>query len=66
MNEDKHSYAEFGAYTMEWPILAFADSFGNIFVYNAYKNYMLQRIPLDPSSERDDLRIIKMFMSSTY
>jgi hypothetical protein len=36
---------------MEWPLFAFGDTFGNIFVYNAYKNYMLQRIPLDPDGK---------------
>lgn len=66
MQEDKHSYAEFGAYYMEWPLFCFADGFGNIFVYNCYKTYMLQRIPLDPKEERNDLRIIKLHMSKDY
>ena len=33
--EDRHAYAEFGAYELEWPIFVFADNFGNLFVYNA-------------------------------
>lgn len=37
----KHSYAEYGAYFLEFPLFVFADSNGNIFVYNAYKNYLM-------------------------
>ena len=51
---------------MEWPLFAFSDSFGNIFVFNAYKNYLLQRIPLDPDGYQTDLRICKLFISSEY
>ena len=39
--ESRFTYAEYGAYSLEWPIFAFADSFGNIFIYNAYKNYII-------------------------
>lgn len=65
-SEAKHSYAEYGSYFLEWPLFAFADSFGNIFVYNAYKNYLLQRIPLDPQGESTDLRICKIYISPDY
>jgi hypothetical protein len=62
----KHEYAEYGAFFMEWPLFTFGDSFGNLFVYNAYKNYMIQRIPLDPEGKKTDLRICKIFIASDY
>ena len=66
MDQDKYTYAEYGAHFLEWPIFAFADSFGNIFVYNAYKNYMIQRVSLDPERKCLDLRIAKLYISPDY
>ena len=51
---------------MQWPMFAFADNFGNVFIYNTQKNYMIQRIPMDPEMQRTDLRICKISISTNY
>lgn len=51
---------------MQWPIFGFADNFGNVFFYNTYTNYVIQRVEMDPEMLRTDLRICKMFISTDY
>ena len=58
-----HELSEFGAYSMSFPFLSFADFLGNVYVVNLFDKNTMYRIPVEQNRKlmndcsRSDLKI---------
>ena len=70
--KQQHEHFDFGAFSFTWPILTFADSFGNIFVANCHDKTTINRIKLDKcfidndlgQETKESMKICRTFVSS--